>query len=84
MSWKIHNEVSKEIICIRQQEVMIQGEFVGQIAVRFVTDQVSFSLVFSPRAECHIDPLFPSGRVWRLEMRMESLLEREDILSLNE
>lgn len=40
MSWKIHNEVSKEIICIRQQEVMIQGEFVGQIAVRFVTDQV--------------------------------------------
>ena len=44
LNWKLHREVEQEIVCVRQQEVAKLGEFVGQVAVRFVTEQVrSFS-----------------------------------------
>ncbi|KAM0787562.1 hypothetical protein ACM66B_003632 [Microbotryomycetes sp. NB124-2] len=39
LSWKLHNLVSQEIVCARQQEVVKQDEFVAQAAVRFVTEQ---------------------------------------------
>lgn len=40
LSWKLHREIEQEIVCVRQQEVSKIGEFVAQVAVRFVTDQV--------------------------------------------
>lgn len=41
MSWKLHEVKEQAILCTREQEVFKADEFIGQIAVRFVTLQVS-------------------------------------------
>lgn len=41
MSWKLHEVKEQTILCTREQEVFKADEFIGQIAVRFVTMQVS-------------------------------------------
>lgn len=48
MSWKLHEVKEQTILCTREQEVFKADEFIGQIAVRFVTMQVSlFCMRFS-------------------------------------
>lgn len=39
MSWKLHEVKEQTILCTREQEVFKADEFIGQIAVRFVTMQ---------------------------------------------
>ncbi|GAA5880659.1 hypothetical protein JCM3774_000567 [Rhodotorula dairenensis] len=39
MSWKLHDVKEQTILCTREQEVFKADEFIGQIAVRFVTMQ---------------------------------------------
>ncbi|GAA5981815.1 hypothetical protein JCM10908_004618 [Rhodotorula pacifica] len=39
MSWKLHEVKEQTILCTREQEVFKADEFIGQIAVRFVTLQ---------------------------------------------
>ncbi|KAK4056931.1 hypothetical protein OIO90_002181 [Microbotryomycetes sp. JL221] len=39
LSWKLHKLVQQDLVCVRQQEVFKQDEFVAQVAVRFVTEQ---------------------------------------------
>lgn len=74
ISWKLHQEVSQDIICARQQEVMVQDEFVGQMAVRFVTDQVGPTLLsLSEWYELQADHTVLFFRVWKLEMEMVNL-----------
>lgn len=41
MSWKLHEVKEQAILCTREQEVFKADEFIGQVAVRFVTLQVS-------------------------------------------
>lgn len=40
MSWKLHKLLEHNLCCVRQQEVTKAGEFVAQIAVQFITEQV--------------------------------------------
>ena len=48
MSWKLHEVNEQTILCTREQEVFKADEFIGQIAVRFVTMQASlFCMPFS-------------------------------------
>ncbi|GAA6002443.1 hypothetical protein JCM10207_001122 [Rhodosporidiobolus poonsookiae] len=39
MSWKLHKVVEQTIVCAREQEIFKKDEKVGQVAVRFVTEQ---------------------------------------------
>ncbi|GJN89203.1 hypothetical protein Rhopal_002181-T1 [Rhodotorula paludigena] len=39
LSWKLHKVVEHEIVCARQQEVFKKDENIGQMAVKFVTEQ---------------------------------------------
>lgn len=47
LNWKLHGKVEQDIVCVRQQEVQKVGEFVAQVAVRFVSQQVSLCPLFS-------------------------------------
>lgn len=40
MNWKLHKVVKQVAVCAREQELLKKDEPVGQIAVRFVTEQV--------------------------------------------
>ncbi|KWU46297.1 hypothetical protein RHOSPDRAFT_24799 [Rhodotorula sp. JG-1b] len=52
MSWKLHEVKEQTILCTREQEVFKADEFIGQIAVRFVTMQASlFCMRFSRSLE---------------------------------
>ncbi|GAA5983206.1 hypothetical protein JCM11641_006849 [Rhodosporidiobolus odoratus] len=39
MSWKLHNVTEQTVVCARQQEIFKKDENVGQMVVRFVTEQ---------------------------------------------
>ncbi|GAA5835579.1 hypothetical protein JCM11251_002968 [Rhodosporidiobolus azoricus] len=39
LSWKLHRVVEQSVVCARQQEIFKKDEHVGQMAVRFVTEQ---------------------------------------------
>ncbi|GAA6027331.1 hypothetical protein JCM8097_002600 [Rhodosporidiobolus ruineniae] len=39
MSWKLHKVVAQDVVCARQQEVFKKDEHIGQMVVRFVTEQ---------------------------------------------
>ncbi|GAA5928351.1 uncharacterized protein JCM15063_003857 [Sporobolomyces koalae] len=39
MSWKLHKVVKQSVVCAREQELFKKDEPVGQLAVRFVTEQ---------------------------------------------
>lgn len=40
LNWKLHSSIiAQDICCIRQQEIAKLGEYVAQIAVRFVSEQ---------------------------------------------
>lgn len=43
LSWKLHKVIAREVVCARQQEIKKANEHVAQMAVRFITEQVSFS-----------------------------------------
>jgi hypothetical protein len=41
LSWKLHKVIAREVVCARQQEIKKANEHVAQMAVRFITEQVS-------------------------------------------
>jgi len=43
MNWKLHKVVEQTVVCAREQEIFKKDEQVGQMAVRFVTEQVSLN-----------------------------------------
>lgn len=40
MNWKLHKVIEQTVVCAREQEIFKKDEQVGQMAVRFVTEQV--------------------------------------------
>ncbi|GAA5830254.1 hypothetical protein JCM5353_005365 [Sporobolomyces roseus] len=39
MNWKLHKVIEQTVVCAREQEIFKKDEQVGQMAVRFVTEQ---------------------------------------------
>ncbi|CEQ40412.1 SPOSA6832_02019 [Sporobolomyces salmonicolor] len=39
LSWRLHNVIEQKVVCVRQQEIFKKDENIGQMVVRFVTNQ---------------------------------------------
>jgi len=82
MNWKLHKVIEQTVVCAREQEIFKKDEQVGQMAVRFVTEQVRLNphvLYFNLLLN-----LLESYRVWKFEMREVELLDRVLMRILNE
>jgi len=84
MNWKLHKVVKQTAVCAREQELLKKDEPVGQIAVRFVTEQVSRPLSQFCRVNgAELIRRVVENRVWKSVIREVESLELDLTIHLN-